>query len=113
MLKPLAGWMSESLYTTKSISTLVVARIPSKYIGGFFLLSLVLIVQTSLTSVDTTRSFVESTLNSLPHLNAGIGPLDTEETIIKKSTPKNNIVKNPANQAPPVSPAIATPYPGT
>ncbi len=120
MLKPLAGWMSDSLDTTKSISTLMVARIPSKYIGGIFLLSLVLIVQTSLTSVDTTRSFVESTLNSLPHLNAGIGPLDTEETIIKKPAPKKSLTSNAVNKPvyqtqPPPQPSlfVGTSKPGS
>ena len=106
MLKPLAGWMGESLYTTKSISTLVIARIPSKYIGSFFLISAALIAQTSLTSIDTTKSLVESSLSNLPHLNAGVGPLDTEKTILKKPPAKNNsvnnIIKNPSNQ-PPIS----------
>ena len=97
MLRPLAGWMSESLYTTKSISTLVVARIPTKIIGSFFLISAALIAQTSLTSEDTTRYFVESTLNSIPHLTASVGPLDTEETIIKKPAPKKATVNNAAS----------------
>jgi len=104
MLKPLAGWMGESLYTTKSISTLVIARIPSKYIGSFFLISAALIAQTSLTSIDTTKSLVESSLSNLPHLNAGIGPLHTEKTKVEKVIPKKkvnnkNALNNTTNQS--------------
>lgn len=99
MLNRLAGVASESLSTTKTISTLVVARLPTKFVGAFFLASTVmLLTQINLAASPTEKSFVESAINTLPHLNAGIGPLETKETKVKTIKPKAKATpKKPVN----------------
>jgi 3D (Asp-Asp-Asp) domain-containing protein len=104
MLNRLAGVVSESLSTTKTISTLVVARLPTKFVGVFFLVSTVmLLTQLNLAGIHSEKAFVESAINNLPHLNAGIGPLETKETKVKTTKPKakpipKKTINNPVNQ---------------
>lgn len=88
MLNRLAGVVSESFSTTKTISALVVGRLPAKLVGSFFLITVTVLVQTSLTSHSSENNFVGSAFSNLPYLNARIGPLETKETKVKNIKPK-------------------------
>ncbi len=89
MLDRPAGVVSEVFSTTKNISTLIVARIPAKLVGTFFLVTIAVLAQTSLTISRSEGSLVESAFYNLPHLYARIGPLQTKVTKVRGVTEKD------------------------
>ena len=97
MLDRLAGVVSETLITTKNISTLIIARLPIKILGFFFLTTLAVLAQTAVTSTQSRSDLVEATIENLPHLYATIAPLETKITKVKETVTKK-IVGPPPSQ---------------
>jgi len=97
MLDRLAGVVSETLITTKNISTLIIARLPIKILGFFFLATLAILAQTALTHTQSKSDLVEATIENLPHLYATLAPLETKITKVKETVTKK-IVGPPPSQ---------------
>ena len=93
MLNRLAGVVNEPLSTTKNISTLVAARLPSKVAGVIFLLTATLAVQISIPNTQLEKGYVASVISNLPGLSAGVGPIKTTENKVSDNINYNVVFK--------------------